>query len=1324
MNPNQKPKSLNRTQTDPSSSKAPSNRKPGFALAATVITLSLLVVLALGLATLAQTDTRSSAHLQQQAIAENNALIGLKNAIGELQLALGPDQMISANASILTDANGEELSVANPHWMGTWHSWRAGNGTYERDIDPPSHHSSIFNNNADDPKPDSMHPTYLPNRQDHFHNWLVSLTKEEAASLSSPFDLRLDGTTHPDADADSVCLVDTGTLGQTAAEQDKVRARLMQVQSKLGNSEITGRYGWWVGDESQKARILGDPYRDIDPSRDLGDALFRQQAPGTTGTTVVKGLENVRDDRKLTGLQSLQTINLVNGIKGKPSENFHHITSESFGVLADVREGGLKRDLSTLLEQPIDLEYATDDRMLYRFGDDGEQQVPLQDLSAYYQLYDNDPEWERSRRGGVIHDSGIKVETPFFGGRVDQDREKYLREYTSIYRNPVPIKVQFLLAMGANKITEQERQQAARPGGHPPIPSNITHKLTLGIMPVVTLWNPNNLPLVMNHSQRFYLNTPPFALRWRRYEQGDTFTGSGYFNLNYAQGESTGDGRATRTHPHVMHLQFAKTAPVVFQPGEVKMFSLPLEDQETLNATMVNGLYFHRVYEPINRWNPFGFFRVPNCSTVAPDPENQDTSRNFSDGRYMLFGPDNRIAFEVVGEGMRGGRRNHIREGTNIAGMNELWGAGFNFYLLDHDFAGNPYDPFKATRHHFRHYQLVSRYGGTTDMGSPKNALFNRELISRGFPDGNALINFESRTNAIPGSQLIGADEQGEVRAFLQFSMAAGCEAHNVSLGGYSGGRRITSRPFLHGATIAAPFIDQTDPNSLYNYGWEWQIDPINDVEDSTVQGDPGNGCGFFGGGYTIEAGSTHVIQQTIPVAPPISIASLSHAHLGGFSLANAPAAAGKDDNITWKDATNYRSGPEGTFQKVTATGQAGLAPHVMQAIGNSYAHPQIPADKAHTTWERHFDSDVGPRTVNFADHSYLANKALWDEYFFSSITPQSSDNPVFNVDGSKTALEVAMDFFKNGKSLPNIRLHPFMDHFYDGEIEAMFDENGMANDDFADQIASHLMVEGPFNINSTSVEAWKIFLSSLRGKAIATLDKDGQVESATTVGVPVGPGNLPAGPPVASQSIRSFNQPREQWNSWREISDKEIEELAEAIVKQVKMRGPFLSLSEFVNRRLDPRNPQFSVKGALQAALDDPNVSINRNFRSNARKFTNQELATMNPEFREALEGPVAYGSAAYVDQADILRHFGSLLTPRGDTFVIRSYGDAVDSNGNVTARAWCEAVVQRIPTYVDSNDNPKLSYADLPDTSVASRRFGRKLQLVSFRWLHPSEL
>ena len=198
-----------------------------------------------------------------------------------------------------------------------------------------------------------------------------------------------------------------------------------------------------------------------------------------------------------------------------------------------------------------------------------------------------------------------------------------------------------------------------------------------------------------------------------------------------------------------------------------------------------------------------------------------------------------------------------------------------------------------------------------------------------------------------------------------------------------------------------------------------------------------------------------------------------------------------------------------------------------------------------------------------------------------------------------------------------------------------------------------------------------------------------------------------------------------EQWHHWRSLTDEQIDELAVAMVEQVKRRGPFLSLSEFVNRRLDRGDAELSRKGALQAALDHESVSINEGFRTDDRSFSAAEARSLTGvKFPEALEGPIAYGSAAYVDQADLLRQLGGQLTPRGDSFVIRTYGDALAADGSVLARAWCEAVVQRYPEYIDRSSTDRSHFRHDLLTSETNRRYGRPLRVVAFRWLNPEEV
>ena len=93
------------------------------------------------------------------------------------------------------------------------------------------------------------------------------------------------------------------------------------------------------------------------------------------------------------------------------------------------------------------------------------------------------------------------------------------------------------------------------------------------------------------------------------------------------------------------------------------------------------------------------------------------------------------------------------------------------------------------------------------------------------------------------------------------------------------------------------------------------------------------------------------------------------------------------------------------------------------------------------------------------------------------------------------------------------------------------------------------------------------------------------------------------------------------------------------------------------------------------------------------------------------------------------MLRPLAPVLTARDDTFTIRSYGDARDPSGKVKATAVCEATVRRTRNFVDSADDA--AQADLSTASGAvatkktvNRLFGRRYEIVSFRWLSAGEI
>ncbi len=1313
----------------------------GFALVATLSLMILLTVIAVGLLTLSAISSRGTTQEQAQLEAQANARLALAIAIGELQKQVGPDQRVSANSAILS-AN----PVPNPQWTGVWDSWIAGDLT-SAPVNPnyPSGPNSAHQTLGDQADP-RMRPNYA-NKSRHFRGWLLSLLPEDVINIYAPMGPVLLGKNLPQTSDDAVQLVAKGSLGASGPATDYVSARLIDVEPKSNQSEYRGRYAWWVGDESQKATIMEDSYSQ-ETSPTMAERIFRQESPANMGNTSITGLENLNDETQLTKVATKGTVGLLAGVDRDESfQRFHDITTSSYGVLADVREGGLKRDLSTILERNIDPDEVYDfttvvefkrpssiktdgqgfmlynfDSMLTSVSPTGMANVPIQDLAAYYQLYDhNRPGW----KGGVQFSSsqssppnsllsnGAMVSTPDLGySNTSDDYDKYLRQYTYQYRRAAPVKQELVLHYITEARTQAEIDADPATLDADPLTIADPYKLRIGLTPSMTFWNPNNIPIVMNDATTFPLG--PGAHPMGRQDKTAMTWSDGTIPLtfNFKKGTSANDP-APKTFSKSMASMYDSgfqplfytngNFPLIFQPGESKVLSLQGTSLTNPNGGLIqvdfqnrgggggtNNEHFMPELELIPGWNPDKFVRSSNYRYAkAINP-------------ILTFKSTDYISVDVVaGSGDFGF--------TSIATVRQ---------------ARQPYPMY---HHHV--FDWLPRYQA--------DPTFTSNFVHMGFPrtGRGGIASTTPRPISIPPRQAAGLisamgnpnDLTDDIpQSFFYFSRKAAVETHesrNVSPPSGGAGRRFPARPFLHAPFAQSAFFDNIDGASLYDFGWSWFFMPLNNMLDAPIS-ISGSNSGYYGGGYTAESGTTHLVQQQLPLTPPISIAALSHARLGGYSLATE-APCHLFGNWPWPD---YRIPAVEGFRRVTATGFAGLAPNGSQAIGNSYAHPNIPAGKAFTTRNRMYVEGVNTSTP-FVDHSYLANKALWDDFFFSSITPVPADNPIFN-SSPKTVAEVADEFFFDAKPLPNRRIMPYTNDFNKAALTSLLGQYTNFSEGFADKIAAHLMVNGSFNINSTSVEAWKAVFSGLKGKPVAYLDKDTALTGGVNLkqdvptGVPISAGGVPNAKSFSGSPSDPSDQ--DQWLGWRELSKDEIEELAKAMVRQVKKRGPFLSLSEFVNRRLDSSDPELSAKGALQAALDDPAIpdakAINGGFRNADRKFTSAEKSYVGATFPEALEGAIAYGSSAYVDQADVLRNLAEQLTPRGDTFVIRTYGDSIDASGKVVARAWCEAVVQRNPDYVDSKDESHLKQSDL--SSASNKKFGRKLNIVKFRWLNGSEI
>jgi hypothetical protein len=156
------------------------------------------------------------------------------------------------------------------------------------------------------------------------------------------------------------------------------------------------------------------------------------------------------------------------------------------------------------------------------------------------------------------------------------------------------------------------------------------------------------------------------------------------------------------------------------------------------------------------------------------------------------------------------------------------------------------------------------------------------------------------------------------------------------------------------------------------------------------------------------------------------------------------------------------------------------------------------------------------------------------------------------------------------------------------------------------------------------------------------------------------------------------------------------------------------------VNRRPNSSDATHRALGALQAAIDKSGV--NDRFKTAGRTLAATDVPMLAGKDTLTSEPTAARatGAAGFLSQGALLTALGSQITVRGDTFLIRTYGDSRDAGGTLQAKAWCEAVVQRTPEYVDPA-NPPEAFASL---TPANKAFGRKFNIVSFRWLSPNEI
>lgn len=421
---------------------------------------------------------------------------------------------------------------------------------------------------------------------------------------------------------------------------------------------------------------------------------------------------------------------------------------------------------------------------------------------------------------------------------------------------------------------------------------------------------------------------------------------------------------------------------------------------------------------------------------------------------------------------------------------------------------------------------------------------------------------------------------------------------------------------------------------------------------------DSPKGYTYWGAGREPSFGNDRVILFDIPRSDLVSLGELQHANAGRFSY-------------------------EPTY-----------------IAGNSYANPRISQSNWKESVTDTFSTTargLGPfpinGTFNLYDASYLVNEVLWDSYTFTTI-PQVKDN-VSSLGEAEPNAAYFTALSDGDAKLPNARYLPYAPDGSKFDIATlqMASNKAAATGAFYHN-AGHLLVDGAFNVNSTSVDAWEAFLSSTHSLPVGKVNGDGKIIAFDTT---VESARFPRVQHVFGDGAIKSEMEEEFWTGYRKLEPTEIRELAEAMVEEVEKRGPFLSMADFINRRLE--NGELGASGALQAALDK---TVNKDIDSSI-----------------ALDNQGA-GFPGQLLQGDVLQALAPRMTVRSDVFTIRTYGECVNSaTGKVMARAWCEAKVQRLPDPIAGSGANALK-----ELSDPSSPFGRQFHIISFRWLSPHEI
>lgn len=1137
----------------------------GFALISTILVMALLLVITLAMLSVSSVEVRSTSNVQAVVKAQANARLALMTAISELQSTMGPDQRVSARAETMVLhprlASSVSANSAKAWWLGVSNS------------DPDKGLDADKAIGADNPSV----------------VWLVSglnpnSTSVEQIGSADPFENPV--TMYGENSVDLVAF--TGG--------EPIEAGLVEITGTRG--EVVGGYAYYIDDNGMKAQLTAsNPELSNGSGSNSGGGVL----PGSYDLAILEDMSGLagQDLANYTKLNSVKDLSLMGAdisvVKGKSLG----YTVRSRGVLSDVRNGGLKRDLTIAFENESVFSRVfpegDKDRYLIMDSEKLAQSSDLQEngyihwemLKDYYNTKKHilSAGSEQYLDSILITKQGLfdQYETPFGRGQLGPHGIGDNSD-THFAHRQMPYGDYQVLGAAAKRDSSSSLTEHYK---HSPV------------IPILSRMQQNawlEERAQAGGSSRIRTNSQLWVSQYNAYNIGLNVVGDG---VNFG--------------PRIIHYPQVK-----FSVDGVRVKNVGAATGTSFSISNVSGF---------------------------------SGKRQSSIPRQVILGAGRSHVFAFQGFGTVG------RDNDDILFDDRVKDLTLESIFTEYDIVSVT-PPVKLTVD-FINDRPSLMHGANSNANDPNSEVSQTMWAPFGWDN----------VGEFPAKRIvkdsIGANELNE-NTMASFSLKLRTTREEGN----------SLRPLVDANIRALMCNTKWDSplgvNLLAAYSAENEGATDEQIPQMNIADEP-KGYNYWGAGDDPVDGHDRVILFDIPREDLISLGQLQHAGVGRFSY-------------------------EPTY-----------------IVGNSYANLRIPLDDWRVSVSDTF-STAGrgladyqiPGEFSLYDASYLINEELWDSYIFTTI-PQVADNFSSISPDPEPSAEHFADLLAGRKLLPNPRLIPYEPQGLKFDVGSLLNEGdtGGTSGSFFHN-SGYLMVDGAFNVNSTSVDAWEAFLSGTHKLAYQVVDEDGQITgfsaSDSVKGV-----RFPRVKSTLGEGMERDNLDENYWTGFRDLSQDEVRELAEAIVEEVKKRGPFLTFGSFVNRKLE--SGELGERGALQAALDKTvNNGLDSGFAEEATLADVPENSTQGAGFPGQLL------------QGDILQALSPYMMVRSDTFTIRAYGESRNAaTNNVEAQAWCEAVVQRRPDPVVESSSQTDGLKELVNPSS---KYGRIFSVVSFRWLNPQEI